>query len=816
MSAAARGLLWAFSAATSLYCLLCQVPLAWDNFMKAHIYPAWVDAFLKAHAAFLLLALGPAVWALRSGRSLFAIVSLLCGGPITWLLMSGRMRNDGTSLAASLLCWVPVLLWELLRHRQRPKRLAWTEPDLIGRRWRLPAALISAAAVFTTFSFWHLLRSGGTPATAAALALGWSLLSHAALFLCLPVGLDLISTAAGRNPARAARNEAALILVSIWIFLTWLLAARVFDAIAFSGPAAWLYAAVAAAAFSAAWFGQARDLRPMDAPVDDALGFMLEPLAAPWRPLASFPLGRFAGLALLAAVPGMLNAAITVDWDRLLAALAVLAAWTTIYALVYCLGKSLSLRMPRLDTRWAVGACILLAWGAEQGLSLGDPWLRLRGVAVAPAVRRLARSELSLHTVRRLLRAQTGPGAFHQFLKANTNIPRQTRIEPRDIILAARPAGAWPQRPHIFIFVLDSLRPDYIGAYNPKAGFTPALDAFAREALVWRNAFTAYGGTGLSEPSIWAGGRIPHKQYIVPFSPMNSLEKLICEEGYRSFMTRDVIIADLLRPDTALTRLADDDVGFHLCPALDELTGQIRQAGQARTPIFAYLQPQDLHVSIIDREGRKPVDARDYAGFYAPYASRVARMDACFGRFLAGLKQAGIYEDSVIVLTADHGDSLGEGDRWGHAYTIFPEILRVPLVIRAPRRLRSGLAWDLDRAVSLTDITPTLYELLGRPPWTDGEVLGRTLLASSREELARARRQELPVVSSYGPVYGLLRDNGRYLYINDAINFTSYYFDLAKDPKGETNLITPEIERSGDRAIRGHIESLNRFYRFQP
>jgi membrane-anchored protein YejM (alkaline phosphatase superfamily) len=70
------------------------------------------------------------------------------------------------------------------------------------------------------------------------------------------------------------------------------------------------------------------------------------------------------------------------------------------------------------------------------------------------------------------------------------------------------------------------------------------------------------------------------------------------------------------------------------------------------------------------------VDKESYGAFYAPYASRLRRIDTCCGEFIADLKARGLFDRSIVILTADHGDSLGEQGRMGHAYTIFPEILQ--------------------------------------------------------------------------------------------------------------------------------------------
>ena len=63
--------------------------------------------------------------------------------------------------------------------------------------------------------------------------------------------------------------------------------------------------------------------------------------------------------------------------------------------------------------------------------------------------------------------------------------------------------------------------------------FTPAIDAFAAESTVFTHAFTRYGATGLSVPSIWVGGMVLHKQYVTPFAPMNTLHALLGRHGYR-------------------------------------------------------------------------------------------------------------------------------------------------------------------------------------------------------------------------------------------------------------------------------------------
>ncbi len=228
-----------------------------------------------------------------------------------------------------------------------------------------------------------------------------------------------------------------------------------------------------------------------------------------------------------------------------------------------------------------------------------------------------------------------------------------------------------------------------------------------------------------------------------------------------------------------------------------------------------YTQAQDVHVSVIHREGAQPVLPGDYGGAYAPYASRVRRLDQALGAFLDELRASGRLERSVVILTADHGDSLGEEGRFGHAYTLVPEIVRVPLIIHLPPTLRRQLRWDADAPAFLTDLTPTLHALLGHGPVRRHPVLGRPLFLREGEAAPPAPDHYL-LASSYGAVFGLLSGDGRRLYIADAINFEDHLFSLEGGPGGTRLRLAPEEKRRHDRILVEKLGELNAFYRFDP
>jgi membrane-anchored protein YejM (alkaline phosphatase superfamily) len=309
-----------------------------------------------------------------------------------------------------------------------------------------------------------------------------------------------------------------------------------------------------------------------------------------------------------------------------------------------------------------------------------------------------------------------------------------------------------------------------------------------------------------------------HKQYITPFQPMNSLQKLLETDGYQGLISMDSILDVVVRPGPWMQPL-DPGVGtqdLRLGHSLEKLQAAILARGKDPRPLFVYTQSQDLHVSVINREGQGSVALGDFTQFHAPYASRVQRLDESFGRFIAFLKAQGRYENSLIIVTADHGDSLGEEGRFGHAYTLFPEIMRIPLLIHLPAALRQGYVLDADSVAFLTDLTPSLYYLLGHRPVRADRALGRPLFTATAGEQAVYRQEHYLLASSYGAVFGILDNSGKTLYLSDGVNFVDHLYQLEEGSAGTKRPVTPEVKERYDQLILDDIAMLNDFYHFQP
>ncbi len=328
--------------------------------------------------------------------------------------------------------------------------------------------------------------------------------------------------------------------------------------------------------------------------------------------------------------------------------------------------------------------------------------------------------------------------------------------------------------PNVFVVVVDSLRRDYLSVYNPAVTFTPAIDAWARDSDVFTNAFTPHGGTLLAAPALWAGRPVP-RGWASRIRSFDLLETIITRLGF-DFLLNDSPTEEFLRQDTKVIALDPfvPRVQTDLCQNLSALVSHLRDR-RGGPPVFAYMQPMNLHIlNTLVSNGE-----RDYPGFYAPYAARLERIDQCFGSFISYLKTSGLYDNSIIMLSSDHGDMLGEDGRWGHQAFLLPQVVRVPLIVRLPPALAATRTTDLGRVAMITDIAPTLLSLLTTSGAADDSPPnGATLYAPRGGALRPRDRDSFLLIASYGPTYGVLSGNGRELYAIDLAKVREYEFQI--------------------------------------
>ena len=200
--------------------------------------------------------------------------------------------------------------------------------------------------------------------------------------------------------------------------------------------------------------------------------------------------------------------------------------------------------------------------------------------------------------------------------------------------------------------------------------------------------------------------------------------------------------------------------------------------------------------------------------------------DTHFGRLVAMLRERGIYDDSIIIVTSDHGEEFWEHGGTGHGWSLHQHQLRVPLIIVAPSLISDDCR--IDEAAGLIDIFPTVLDLLGFPveravhgrslaPLIRGEGLpGRRFLA----EAAHLGNQKAILTTDYSLLYNRfppigesLFDWERFAYVwrNILRSTGNEMYDLRSDPGEQVNRIDeePDVarERSGELldALIGHI-----------
>ena len=785
-----------FWTLTALYGVLTSQAFIQQQFLAPRLFTP-LAAFTDWHAAIGLLLL--AAWSTaRRQRFVPLTERWTWATAIVWLAatviqtVAAPLSGPQTTAAAQLTVFAGlslVLLLALTERRGFPSAHENTPRD--RSRADLIACLLSAGVVTFVYAAAASWVDGVSPTLTADVlqSLRLHLLFAAVAFLTLAA----IRGTAALTP-RPIAAEAMLCSAMIATALAGFLATSVLPSISVRGVLAITlglgFGVALACAMSAR--GAART-------ADDGVLRALSPLSPQvvtrWWGFAAW-LACLFGFAFVA-----ITATRTVDWNFVLLRSAVALTWLLALSAALTISRGLADGGSRMSF-----AFVTLLLG-------GHVALHSAAAPVQASSLRNASGKWLAEMLEGTVRVKGGE-EFVRFLHANTNIPRDTPVDAVDVNLAELSGPPGTTRPHIFLFVVDSLRRDYLSPYNPAVTFTPGIDELARDSLVFSNAFTQYGATGLSVPSIWVGAPILHKQYVTSFPRMNSLAKLLAHEQYEPWIGTDHIMNTILpRFETSLPLDQGLPVkDFRMCRTLAEIRSRLADRPSGSPPVFAYSLPQDVHISVLTREGAHAVDDRPYAGFYAPVASRVRRLDECLGQFVRELKAQGLYEQSVIVLTSDHGDSLGEDGRMGHAYSLHPEIVRVPLIIHLPPGLRHAWNWDEQRPAYTTDITPTLYRLLGHEPSVPAPFFGEPL--ARHPGAAPTARKTRMVAASYGAVYGALLDDATRYYVFDAIAMRETAFDVGDGSALREVPVTPDIQEEGLAAIRETVSAISRFYRF--
>jgi hypothetical protein len=807
LATAGLRLLWGgFLLLTSLYCLLAFLPFTYSALIKAPPYD-WLPWFVRHHAELYWMTLIAAAVAYRPfSRAKIAVFGLQAafGVYIGVTPIIGRVHPAWPAYAWSLLALIlliSIAALEVAKHLggqpgedDSGRLLDYSTGILVAI---VLAAAWVAAAQIRLYSESH---SGFLSAHFAEVA-AWSVISHLLVAILLLSALNLIVLLSSKMPwPQLVRRllTGSFVFAVLWFMLLRFLG----NDLSFDGWAAQLYAAALALAVTL-----------LCSVLILAFANTTE-ASAPSRSRRLLPWGvALAVGGLTIALPSLIQGG---DWNGFLQHTMALAGWITLGVCAY------RIRPPQAKySLAAILGILLLAGFAYKSLQAtaifwakplahtDDEFARtFENYAVRDASFDLANHALGNGR-------EEACGDLCRILREYTNVPDFPVQREFKLVSSLPPAEG--ERPNIFIFVVDSLRPDYLGAYNPKVDFTPNLDNFARDSVVMRNAFTQYAGTSLSEPAIWAGAMLLHDHDLSTFSKINSLEKLGKIDGYREVISYDTVVRQFLSPSDNLVKLDSDKLWnqFEVCSTIQQTEAVLdRNAGG---PVLFYAQPMNVHQFAHNDLPRMSEDNwQRRPGFVNRIAYEVHGVDECLGGFFSYLKQHRLYDNSIIIVTSDHGDATGAFGRYSHSVSIYPEIMRVPIIIHLPKSIREKSLYDDQALATLADITPSLYYLLGHRPIMDNPVFGHSLFAETEEELHRHHRDDIFFASDVRAVFGILADNGRYFYATYDSPSQSYLYDLSRDPDGTADILTPALKQQYDQRIIEHLKEIATFYGYRP
>jgi arylsulfatase A-like enzyme/Tfp pilus assembly protein PilF len=298
------------------------------------------------------------------------------------------------------------------------------------------------------------------------------------------------------------------------------------------------------------------------------------------------------------------------------------------------------------------------------------------------------------------------------------------------LLLTCRPHEAAEPVP-VIVISIDTLRSDHLPMYGYRGVETPALDAFRRDAVLFQHAYS-HSPLTLPSHTTLLTGLLPGSHGVrdnTGFRVQPATQTLASILHGRGYATGGAVSAFVLRAATGINAgfdLYDDRVDRQ---SGEKSLGAVQRPGEATAevarqwigahaarPFFFFLHLYEPHA---------PYDPPEpYRSRYANrYDGEVATSDAIAGRFLAFLKQQGIYDRALIVLVSDHGEGLGDHGEEEHGIFLYREAIAVPMLIKLPgNRLAGG---TVANAAGLADVTPTLLNILGiaAPPKLDGRPL---------------------------------------------------------------------------------------------
>lgn len=401
--------------------------------------------------------------------------------------------------------------------------------------------------------------------------------------------------------------------------------------------------------------------------------------------------------------------------------------------------------------------------------------------------------------------------------------------------------------PNIIIYVIDTLRADRLGLYGYDKPTSPRLDALAAECVVFEQAYAPAPWTLPSLASILTSKFPCEHLVLTQRDTLDPAIKTLTQRLKNAGYTTCGFCANVHCKISGLDRGFDFYKGLAMQgPIMDFWIDGLR-----RRPYYVYIHTMEPHdtyrtpARLIKRFGNVPAKivqeyAKEYKHFMSLppvdfeadrpvgttdntaeqqealahlnrlkphidtlYDASVFWADRNLGSVIDAIKKRdaklGIneWDNTLLIVTADHGEALGEHGYWLHDHSAYEELMRVPLMIKFPNGEYAGTR--VKDVVSLVDLVPTLAEVLNKPEWADG-ASGHSLMPFVRGEESRpADRSVVPgmrmnVKKYYKPSFeqrgnvNVVVRRGDFKGILNVERRSFELYDLANDPAEKNNL----------------------------
>jgi arylsulfatase A-like enzyme len=402
------------------------------------------------------------------------------------------------------------------------------------------------------------------------------------------------------------------------------------------------------------------------------------------------------------------------------------------------------------------------------------------------------------------------------------------------------------QRPwNVVVYVIDTLRADHVGCYEATSDATPRIDAFAREAVRFAHGVSQSSWTLPSIASLLTGLRASRHGATGPAHAVRTdvatLPQLLAASGYTTagFVTnylgsgafgldRGFDRFRFYRERGATRRkvyLRSDALHRRIIRWLDRKPGMpFLLWVHATDPHFPYLPPRRhrrwrraaaAEPDEVDRvvDALRPLHNGNEAWGARPaavspetvallrdlYAGEVRAADLWFGRLIDQLAARGLLDETVVVLTSDHGEEFLEHGGLAHGQTLHREVLDVPVIVRLPRGADGGTV--VDGFARHVDVLPTILAIVGvsPPSGLDGVALLGAAGAKPADAYAAVRLGRFDQDAVLTPTWKAIRN----------LNTSRIrLFDVVSDPLEQT-----DVARSDDPRLRQATSRLDELAR---